>query len=172
MESDRIVISLAKSKSHQEHEARTKTKLIPTEFQSLNFSPPLEPSSSSYPDPGTSTAAASTTDISLKASATTTTVSGRIRRRRRRRRRRENHRHQAHPGGITSSLLVKRARSSDTGNYKCASEAGESKPTSIHVITGETRAGLQVNGGSPIFQGTPLRLETMVVAIWILFGTH
>ena len=39
----------------------------------------------------------------------------------------------------TSTLVIENVRASDTGAYRCASAAGESLPTDIHVITGEER---------------------------------
>ena len=42
-------------------------------------------------------------------------------------------------GGVSRSssfLVVEDARSSDTGSYRCASDAGESEPTDIHIING------------------------------------
>ncbi len=36
----------------------------------------------------------------------------------------------------TSFLVVEDARSSDTGGYRCASDAGESETTNIHIING------------------------------------
>jgi len=49
------------------------------------------------------------------------------------------------PGLTISRLIVNSADQSDTGSYTCSSEAGDSNQTAIHVIIGETRAGLQVN---------------------------
>jgi len=51
-------------------------------------------------------------------------------------------------GLTTSRLIVKAADQTDTGDYACSSDAGSSNSTAIHVITGETRAGLQVNEAS------------------------
>lgn len=53
---------------------------------------------------------------------------------------------------VSSSLSISNAQASDTGQYRCSSDAGESKPISIHVITGETRAGLQVNSSPTTFR--------------------
>lgn len=55
------------------------------------------------------------------------------------------------PGLTTSRLIVEAADQTDTGNYSCSSEAGNSNFTAIHVIIGETRAGLQVNGATNPF---------------------
>lgn len=52
-----------------------------------------------------------------------------------------------------SQLLVSSADQSDAGNYACSSEAGYSNVTAIHVITGENRAGLQVNSSPSAFIG-------------------
>ena len=38
---------------------------------------------------------------------------------------------------VVSSLVVEEAKSSDSGAYRCASEAGESTITTVHIITGE-----------------------------------
>lgn len=114
--------SLGKSK--EEQSKSTSTTTIPVESQSEKFSQPMDEEASS----------------SLSLSPKVTQILG------------QNPTSGTHDkdannqGGkgrgkskmlVTSSLLVKMARSSDTGNYKCASEAGESMPTSIHVITGE-----------------------------------
>lgn len=141
LESDRIFISLGKSK--EEQSKSTSTTTIPVESQSEKFSQPMDEEASS----------------SLSLSPKVTQILG------------QNPTSGTHDkdannqGGkgrgkskmlVTSSLLVKMARSSDTGNYKCASEAGESMPTSIHVITGETRAGLQVNKAATRLVGSEL----------------
>jgi len=49
------------------------------------------------------------------------------------------------PRYSTSRLVVSHADVTDTGRYSCSSLAGTSNATSIHVIKGETHAGLQVN---------------------------
>jgi len=51
-------------------------------------------------------------------------------------------------GYSTSRLVVSHADLSDTGHYSCSSQAGNSNDTSIHVIKGETPAGLQVNSAT------------------------
>jgi len=67
-------------------------------------------------------------------------------------------------GLTTSQLFVESADQSNTGNYSCSSDAGHSNTTAIHVITGETRAGLQVNAG---FSLEPQRLFLMFVLVII-----
>lgn len=54
---------------------------------------------------------------------------------------------QSESGLTTSRLIVQEANQNDAGEYSCSSDAGNSNSTAIHVITGETRAGLQVNRG-------------------------
>ncbi|TRY67431.1 hypothetical protein TCAL_05246 [Tigriopus californicus] len=153
LESDRILISLGKSK--EEQSTSTSTTTIPVESQSEKFSMPMDGTSSSL-----SSSSSKVTQI-LGQNPTSGTEAA-------------NNQGQGSNGGrnrskrkmlVTSSLLVKMARSSDTGNYKCASEAGESKPTSIHVITGETRAGLQVNKAAPRLSGCVLITGVLALII-------
>lgn len=56
---------------------------------------------------------------------------------------------------FVSSIVVEHATEVDSGKYGCDSEAGESGLTDVHVITGETRAGLQVNAASALSPSSP-----------------
>lgn len=75
---------------------------------------------------------------------------------------------ESRPNLTVSRLIVQAADQSDTGNYACSSDAGSSNITAIHVITGETRAGLQVNSSPSLW--SDIRLLQLLGSTLALFA--
>jgi len=65
----------------------------------------------------------------------------------------------------TSSIVVMSSLVSQSGQYHCAANPGQSQHVTVHVHHGENPAGLQLNGASWVCGGCSAYYFTIWVAI-------